>query len=130
MKPEHTLEQQQDLQSVCEAFEQWRSTRMKKERIPESLWEAAVELSASYSAFRIAKTLRLDFKQLKYRIKERSCRSVPCGFVEVKASPLFSTASCIVEIRSPCGFELKIQADTALQSQLPDLISSFMSRGR
>ena len=122
MKPEHTLEQQQHLQSVHEAFEQWRRTRQKKDRIPESLWEAAVDLSASYSTFRIAKTLRLDFKQLKYRIKERSCRSAPSGFVEVKAPLLFPTASCIVEIRSPCGFELKIQADTTLQSQLPDLI--------
>jgi hypothetical protein len=130
MKPEHTLEQQQHLQSVCEAFEQWRRTRQKKERIPESLWEAAVDLSASYSAFRIAKTLRLDFKRLKYRIHKHSCRSVPCEFVEVKASPLFTAASCIVEIRSPSGFELKIQTDATLQSQLPDLISSFVSRSR
>lgn len=130
MKPEHTLEQQQDLQSVCEAFEQWRHTRPKKERIPESLWEAAVDLSASYSAFRIAKVLRLDFKQLKYRIKERTCRSVPSGFVEVKVPPLFTAASCIVEIRSPSGFELKIRTDATLQAQLSDLISSFMSRGR
>jgi hypothetical protein len=75
MKPEHQIEPQQHLQSVCEAFEQWRLTRQKRDRIPESLWEAAVDLSDSYPTFRIAKTLRLDYNQLKHRIQERSSRS-------------------------------------------------------
>lgn len=128
MKPEHQVEPQQHLKIVCEAFEQWRSTRESRDRIPESLWNAAVDLSASYSTFRIAKTLRLDYNKLKHRIQERSSQRSPSGFVEVKVASLFSAAPCIVELRSPSGFELKIQVDATFQSQLPELVSFFVSR--
>ena len=130
MKPEYQTEPKQHLQSVCEAFEQWRCTRQKRDRIPESLWEAAVDLSVSYPTFRIAKILRLDYNQLKHRVQERSSQGPPSGFVEVKVQPLFSAAPCIVELRSPSGFELRIQTDATLQSQLPNLISSFVSQSR
>lgn len=130
MKPEYPLEPQHHLEAVCEAFEQWRNTRQRRDRIPESLWNAAVDLSVSHSTFRIAKTLRLDYNELKHRIQERSSQSPPPGFVEVKVSPLFSAAPCIVELRSPSGFELKIQLDASIQAQLPELISSFVSQGR
>lgn len=130
MKPEHSIEPQQHLQSVRGAFEQWRRTRQTNDRIPESLWEAAVDLSVSYPAFRIAKELRLDYNKLKHRIQERSSRSEPSGFVELKVHPLFPSAPCVVEIRSPSGFEMRIQTDASLHSQLSDLVSSFVSQTR
>jgi len=130
MKSEHSLEPRRDLQSVCDAFEQWRRTRQTNDRIPESLWEAAADLCISYPVFRIAKALRLDYNKLKHRIQQRSSRSVPSGFVELKVHPLFSSVPCVVEIRSPSGFEMKIQTEVSLNCQLPELISSFVSQIR
>jgi hypothetical protein len=130
MKPDHQSEPQARLQAACEAFDQWRHTRKKRDRIPESLWEAAVRLSDSYSTFRISKTLRLDFKELKRRIESSSSRSLPEGFVELSVEPLFSASPLVVEIRSPSGFELRIHTDATLQSQIPHLIGSFVSQSR
>lgn len=91
MKPEKQSEPQYSLQAVRDLFEHWRSTRKKKERIPTNLWEAAVDLSTSCTTFRIAKTLRLDFKELRRRIRERSSRVMP-EFVEVNVGSLFLPA--------------------------------------
>ena len=130
MKPEINLESQQKMLAASVLFDQWRSTRKKRDRIPEGLWEAAVELSPSYSTCQISKALRLDFKELKRRIRDRSSRKAPSEFVELKVERLFSTGQCIMEVRSPAGFELKIQIDTALLPQCIQLLSCFLDRGR
>ena len=130
MKPDINLESQQKMLAASVLFDQWRSTRKKRDRIPEGLWEAAVELSPSYSTCQIFKALRLDFKELKRRIRDRSSRKAPSEFVELKVERLFSTGQCIMEVRSPAGFELKIQIDTALLPQCIQLLSCFLDRGR
>jgi hypothetical protein len=131
MKPEqHLPEARQDLQTLCEAFEQWRRSRQKRDRIPEDLWRAAVDLSASYPTFRIARALRLNYTQLKERIQRRTARSTCSQFVEVKVPSLFSVSPCVMELRSPSGFELRVETDAALQSELVHLISCFVSQSR
>lgn len=127
---QHLPEVQQDLQTVSDAFEQWRRARQKRDRIPEELWRAAVDLSASYPTFRIARTLRLNYTQLKERIHERVGESMSSQFVEVKVPSLFSASPCVMELRSPSGFELKIETDAALQSELVHLISCFVRQSR
>ena len=130
MKPQKELELPGSMQAVSNAFEQWRSTRKKRDRIPESLWEAAMELSPSYSAHRIAKTLRLNYWELKHRIGLRLSRNTPSEFVELNVEHLFSGAQCFVEVRSQAGFEIKIRTMAASQPELTELISCFMSHGR
>lgn len=123
-------EAHQDLHAVSDAFEQWRRSRQKRERIPEDLWRAAVDLSPSYSTFRIARTLRLNYTQLKERIQERAGKSTSPQFVEVKLPSLLSVSPSVMELRSPSGFELRIETDAALHSELVHLISCFVSLSR
>lgn len=130
MKPEKNSELQPRMQAVSALFDQWRSTRKKKDRIPEILWEAAADLSSSYSTCQISKALRLDFKELKRRIHDRSRRTAPSEFVELKVERLFSSGTCVMEVRSPAGFELKIQTDAALPPQCMQLLSCFLDHGR
>ena len=130
MKPEKNSESQGKMQAVTVLFDQWRSTRKKRDRIPESLWEAAADLSPSYSTCQISKTLRLDFNELKRRIRDRSHRAAPREFVELKVERLFSTAQCLIEVRSPAGFELKIQTAAVLPPQCMQLLSCFLDHGR
>ena len=130
MKPEKNPESQARMQAVSALFDQWRSTRKKRDRIPESLWEEAADLSPSYSTCQISKALRLDFKELKRRIRDRSSRAAPSEFVELKVERLFSTGTCVMEVRSPAGFELKIQTDAALPPQCMQLLSCFLDHGR
>ena len=130
MKPDMNSESQEKMLTAGALFDQWRSTRKKKGRIPEGLWEAAVDLSPSYSTCQISKALRLDFKELKRRIRDRSSTKAPCEFVELKVERLFSAGQCVMEIRSPAGFELKIQTDAALAPQCTQLLSCFLDHGR
>lgn len=131
MKSEHRqVEAQQDLQAVCDAFAKWRRSRRKREPIPEDLWRAAVDLCASYPVFRIARALRLNHARLKQRVQKRPGKTTAFEFVEVKAPPLFSLSPCVVQLRSPAGFELKIELDAAAVSGLAPIISCFVSQGR
>ena len=130
MKPEKNSESQEKMLAASVLFNQWRSTRKKRDRIPEGLWEAAADLSPSYSTCQISKALRLDFKELKRRIRDRSSTKAPSGFVELKVERLFSTGQLVMEVRSPAGFELKIQTDAALPPQCTQLLSCFLDRAR
>jgi len=127
MQSETVSESQVSLQATREAFEQWRSTRKKRDRIPDDLWEAAVDLSSSYSTCRIAKELRLDYKELKRRIRDRSSQGAP-EFVEFNVDQFFSRAQCLIEIRSPVGFEMRVQA--SLQADVMQLVSLFLKESR
>ncbi len=72
MKAKYPLGRQPRLQDVSTIFVQWRSTRKPRSRIPEHLWQAAVDLAPFYSIHRIAGALRLNYTELKHRIKKRS----------------------------------------------------------
>jgi hypothetical protein len=130
MQEKNVREIERKLEGVRTAFDQWRSVRKKRERIPGKLWEAAMDLSTDYSTCRIARALRLDYKELRHRIRERSSGSSSGEFIELKAEQFFPPMHCVVEIRSPGGFEMKIQADGAFQSQLPHLMGLFLREGR
>lgn len=130
MKPGEAEETKDSLQATHDAFDQWRCTRRKRERIPEHLWEAAINLGTSYSTFRIAKELRLDYKELKRRILDRSSQNTPSEFFELKVEPLFSSVACLIEMRSPSGFELKLEIPAALDCHLPQVVSQFLREGR
>lgn len=130
MKPKKELVLQDDLQTARELFEQWRSTRKKRERIPESLWASAMALSKTYPAFRIAKTLKLNYKELRNRIQARQSQVTAPEFVEINIERMFSVSQCEVEVRSPGGFEIRIRIGGALPAQLPELIGCFLSGTR
>jgi hypothetical protein len=130
MKPKKDPQPQDSLQTAREQFEQWRNTRRKRERIPESLWAAAVALSPTHSTFRISKTLRLNYIELKHRIRANSSGSTSTDFVELNVEHMFCAAQCVVELRSPAGFEMKIRTGTTLPSQLSQLIGCFLGASR
>ena len=60
------------LTAVVNGFQQWRGSRTKMERIPETLWQAAAALCPRYSVFRIARTLRLNFVELRDRVRPKA----------------------------------------------------------
>jgi len=60
------------LTAVVNGFQQWRGSRTKMERIPETLWQAAAALYPRYSVFRIARTLGLSFVELRDRVRPKA----------------------------------------------------------
>jgi hypothetical protein len=59
--PEAILQLQRQL-------DQFRSTQPRRTKLPESLWQAAVELARQYGVYPVAHPLRLDYTGLKKRL--------------------------------------------------------------
>ena len=56
------------LEVVRNQFESWRKRRRCRSRIPESLWQAAVQLCKEHSVFAVSRALRLNYNGLKNRV--------------------------------------------------------------
>jgi hypothetical protein len=130
MRTKYPLETQSRLQEVSAIFAQWRSTRTPRSRIPEQLWQAAVDLAPLYSTHHIARTLRLNYTELKHRIRKQPSQEQGAEFIEIDMRQLLPTAPCILELRSPMGFELRIQNVDRIESHLALLISCFLGQQR
>jgi hypothetical protein len=73
------------IRRVQEQFERWRAGKQSRERIPPSLWAAAVKLCGTSSVHRVARWLHLNPTALQARASGRvkACRSEPKpAFVE------------------------------------------------
>ncbi len=93
-------------------LEQFRSIRPQRRRLPEELWEAAVELARQHGLYSVAHPLRLDYVQLKKRlggdVKAPRKAAAP-AFVELIASHPAMVSECVVEFESPIGGKMRIQ---------------------
>jgi hypothetical protein len=49
-------------------LDQFRSTQSRRMKLPESLWQAAVELARQHGVYSVAHPLRLDYMGLKKRL--------------------------------------------------------------
>ncbi len=58
-----------ELARAQERFAAWRKTSAPKARIPQTLWDLAVELAASQGLNRTARALKLDYYTLKERVE-------------------------------------------------------------
>lgn len=95
-------------------LEQFRSSHAHRARIPEALWQAAVELAHQHGLNAVAHPLRLDYMGLKRRlaavaeIAEKKKSRTP-GFVELVAPYAASGAECVIEFESQSGGKMRIQ---------------------
>jgi hypothetical protein len=98
---------------VRHRFERWRKTKKGRERIPDPLWEAAVGLARHYSVNEIAKTLRLNHTELKYRVdgdrgnSSGKATSEP-HFVELAFPGEGQAPECVVELERADGAKMRV----------------------
>ena len=99
--PEAILQLQRQL-------DQFRSTQPRRTKLPESLWQAAVELARQYGVYPVAHPLRLDYMGLKKRlggvpiIRRKATKP---AFVEL----ITPHEECVIEFESPRGNKMRIQ---------------------
>ena len=103
--PEPILQLQRQL-------DQFRSTQPRRAKLPESLWQAAVELARQHGVYSVAHPLRLDYMGLKKRLgggpNLRPKASRP-AFVELIAPHPATLEECVVEFESSGGSRMRIQ---------------------
>ena len=106
-------------------LDQFRSTQPKRTKLPESLWQAAVELALQHGVYSVAHPLRLDYTGLKKRlhgIPSPRKKAAKPAFVELIADHPTTMADCVIEFESSVGSKMRIHWTA---STGPDWISLF-----
>lgn len=122
MSQDTTTESRQSptIEVVLKKFEQWRTSRVKRSRIPNHLWDAAVELYDKYTICQISKALRLNYNDLKRRIldtAEPTTVSSP-AFIQLDFTRQPEQEQWIIEIQNTAGDRMKISGSAC---RLPDI---------
>jgi hypothetical protein len=106
-------------------LEQFRSSHAHRTRLPETVWQSAVELAREHGLYSVAPPLRLDYAQLKKRlggVAIVSRKAAAPTFVELIASHPATRSECVIEIESSIGGKMRIQWKASVA---PDWISLF-----
>ena len=94
-----------DLLQLSQRLEEWRSANPARTRLPEPIWEAAVEMAQRHGLHCTTKALRMDYTRLKKRLPAgtQPPRPAPPAFLELLASPTIGPVECVVELESASG---------------------------
>ena len=114
-KKQYTLEEVQRL------FGAWRKRRKHRSPIPTELWKAATSLKNEYSIYTIAKSLHLDFTELKRQMGKTGDAAEgpgPLSFIELDMKSPRGTTECLIEMEKPDGTKMKI----CFKGHCPDLV--------
>ena len=93
-------------------LDQFRSSHAHRTRLPESLWQSAVELARQYGLYLVAHPLRLDYVQLKKRlggVLKAPRKAASPSFVELIGSHPSTMSECVIEFESSTGGKMRIQ---------------------
>jgi hypothetical protein len=92
--------------------DQFRNTQPQRTKLPEPLWQAAVELARQHGIYPVAHPLRLDYMGLKRRLGGvpalRRKASKPT-FVELTAPHAAPLAEYAIDFECPSGRKMRIQ---------------------
>jgi hypothetical protein len=111
------------LEDTRRRFEEWRSHRKGKARIPAELWSAAVEVARKEGINRTARELHVAWDDLKRRMATTAeVRQRPGSpvFVELAAPQTQPVPECTLEVEGRRG-KLRIQLKGASASDLATL---------
>jgi hypothetical protein len=93
-------------------FDEFRSMQPHRTKLPETLWQAAVELAREHGLHPVAHPLRLDYMGLKKRLEAvpgPQKKVAAPAFVELIASHPATISECVIEFESSIGSKMRIQ---------------------
>ncbi len=109
-------------------LEQFRSSRPVRTKLPESLWQAALELARQHGIYAVAHPLRLDYTRLKQRLGGRPSqprkRNKP-AFVELIGDGAAGLPECVIEFESAGGGKMRIQWKAAVPPDWVGLLRAW-----
>jgi len=120
----------EELGQVHERFEQWREQNGRRRRkIPEILWEAAANMAQTHGVNRVAKTLGLDYNQLKERSgKKTKPKNNQSGFpfVELMMPVAGTTQGKMIELINREGSRMIVRLNDNSGQELASLAGVFL----
>lgn len=119
--PEPILQLQRQL-------DQFRGAQPSRTKLPEPLWQAAVELARQYGVYPVAHPLRLDYVRLKQRLGgtlRRQRKPSKPAFVELIAPKQATLEECVIEFESSHGGKMRIQWKAAVPPDWASLLRAW-----
>jgi hypothetical protein len=110
-----------------------RSTRPRGKRLPDSIWQSAVELAREHGVYSVAHHLRLDYAGLKNRlggVSHRRRKARKPAFVELIATPAAMQGECSIEFESLRGGKVRIQWKAATSPDWMSLLRAWRETER
>ena len=114
-------------------FDEFRSTQPHRRRLPETLWQAAVELARVHGLHPVAQPLRLDYMGLKKCLGEVPVvrkRTAKPAFVELVAAHPALVADCVIEFESSAGSKMRIQWKSSTSPDWASLLRAWREAER
>jgi hypothetical protein len=114
-------------------LDQFRSTRPRRTKLPESVWQAAVELAGEHGVYSVAQPLRLDYRGLKKRLGGTPLvrrKAVRPAFVELIAPHPATLEEWVIEFESGGGGKMRIQWKTAAPPDGASLLRAWRDAER
>jgi hypothetical protein len=115
-------------------LEQFRGTQSGRTKLPESLWQAAVELARQYGVYPVAHPLRLDYTRLKKQLggppTRRQRRTTKPAFVELIAPHRTAPEECVIEFESSGGSKMRIQWKSTAPPDWTNLLRAWRDAER
>jgi hypothetical protein len=115
-------------------LDELRSTRPHRTKLPEAVWQAAVELAREHGLYSVAHPLRLDYTQLKKRLLDGVVappkKSSTSAFVELIASPPAAVSECTIEFESAIGSKMRIQWKSSAAPDWTSLLRAWREAER
>lgn len=111
MNRKSTLPVPEPILQLQRQLDQFRSTQPRRTKLPEALWQAAVELAQQHGVYPVAHPLRLDYMRLKQRlsgVSSRRRKPLKAAFVELVAPSSAAPEGCVIEFESVSGGKMRI----------------------
>jgi hypothetical protein len=116
-----------NLDEVRTRFENWRQSRRGKQRIPDELWSAAIEVARRDGVNSTAAALHLDGGKLKRRMVAADSalgKAMPPTFVELMVPHTVGSPECTVELEGRNG-KLRVHWKGATATDVAALSRAF-----
>jgi len=103
------------IEQLQRQLDEFRSTQPHRTKLPETLWQAAVELARQHGVYSVAHPLRLDYMGLKKRLNgvsdshKKQEKSAKPAFVELITDHPATMVDCVIEFESSAGSKMRIQ---------------------
>ena len=103
--------QEHALGDLRRRFAAWRQKRPKGSRIPEDLWQAAVEAAREHGVCKTSRGLGVDYYSLKRRLTRTPAArdSGSVEFVEIPGKIVSAGPGCVVELLDRKGLRLRVE---------------------
>ncbi len=128
MNRKSTLPIPEPIAQLQRQLDQFRSTRSQRTKLPEALWQSAVELARQHGVYAVAHPLRLDYMGLKRRlggVPSRRRKAAKPAFVELITPHPATLEDCIIEFESAGGGKMRIHWKAAAPPDWAGLLRAW-----